>query len=319
MYTVPALPTSDAAHATPPVAPGSFAAWAMALRLRSLLVAVSPVLVAVALVWQRTGQLDLPKAALILAVAVLLQVITNLQNDVGYTLRGGERSRTRIGLPRATALGLLTTRQVRSAIVAAVVASIALGLPLVLARGWPVLAMGIASIVAALWYMGGPRPIAYTPFGEFVVFVCFGLTAVAGADYTLTGEPVPPLTWLAAVAMGGLAVAALVINNHRDREHDAGVGRRTFPVVFGADASRALFALSLLVPFALVPVLAWLAGSYWLLLPLAWLPVAVGVLRDFRGCPPGLAFNQVLFRAFKLELVFAALLAGGAVLARALA
>ena len=318
MHTVPALPTPRAAGEPPPIAPGSLSAWAMALRLGSLLIAISPVLVAAALVWERTGALDVTAVVLILGASVMMQVITNLQNDIGYTVRGGERGRTRTGLPRATALGLLTARQVRTAIALAIVLAMLLGLPLVAARGWPVLAMGLASIAAALAYMGGPRPIAYTPFGEFVVFVFFGLTAVAGADYALTGGDVPATTWLAAIAMGALAVAALVVNNHRDREHDRGVGRRTFPVVFGADASRALYTLSLLAPFVLVAALAWGIGSPWLLLPLLWLPVALRLLRDFLACPPGLAFNLILFRTFKLELAFAGLLATGAVLARVL-
>jgi len=90
-------------------------------------------------------------------------------------------------------------------------------------------------------------------------------------------------------------------------------------VVFGADASQMLYTLSLLVPFALVVGLAWGIGSAWLLLPLLWLPVALRLLRDFLTCPPGIAYNLVLFRTFKLELAFAGLLAAGAVLARAMA
>ncbi len=285
----------------------------MALRMRSLLIAISPVIVAAALVWQRTGHLDVRIALLILAASIALQIITNLQNDIGYTLRGGERSGTRIGLPRATALGLLTTRQVRVAIVCAIGAAVVLGLPLVAARGVPVLLIGIASIVAALAYMGGPRPIAYTPFGELVVFVFFGLLAVGGADYTLTGAVLPPVTALAAVATGALAAAALVVNNHRDIAHDEGVGRRTLPVVLGAGASRGLYAASVLLPFALVPAMAWLAAGPWLLLPLALLPLALRLVRDFVRCPPGLPFNAILFRTFKLELAYAALLSAGAI------
>ncbi len=319
MHTVPAVSTTNAAGELPPIAPGSLAAWIMAMRLRSLLIAISPVLVAAALVWQRTGRLDTGMVVLMLGASVVIQVITNLQNDVGYTLRGGERTRTRTGLPRATALGLLTPRQVHAAIAIAIAVAMLLGLPLVLARGWPVLLMGVGSILAALAYMGGPRPIAYTPFGELVVFVFFGLTAVAGADFTLTGGPVPAPTWLAAVAIGLLAAAALVVNNHRDIAHDAGVGRRTFPVVFGAGASHALFMASILLPFAAALALAWLLASAWLLLPLLLLPVALRLLQDFRNCPPGLAYNGLLFRTFKLELMYAALLAAGAVLARFLA
>jgi 1,4-dihydroxy-2-naphthoate octaprenyltransferase len=319
MPTVPALPARDLKQADPAVAPGSLAAWVLALRLRSLLVAISPVIVAASLVWERTGRLATGTVVLILAASVMLQIITNLQNDVGYTRRGGERGGTRIGLPRATALGVLTIAQVRTAVVFAVALAVLLGLPLVLMRGWVVLAMGIASILAALAYMGGPKPIAYTPFGEVVVFAFFGLIAVVGADYTMTGEAPPAVTWLAAVAMGSLAMAALLVNNHRDIEHDAGVGRRTLPVALGVRVSRALYVLMLSLPFLLAPAMAWQAGSPWLLAPLLALPTALRLLVDFHRCPPGLPFNAVLFRTFKLELVFAALLCAGAIVARALA
>ncbi len=310
------LPSAHAVQPPAGIAPGSLAAWVMALRLRSMLIAISPVLVAVALVWQRTGALDFKLALLVLGTSVLLQIVTNLQNDVGYTLRGGEHSGTRIGLPRATSLGLLTTTQVRTAIAIAIVATILIGLPVVLARGWLVLAMGIASIIGALAYMGGPRPIAYMPLGELVVFVFFGLFAVAGSDYALAGVTVPPSTWLAAVAMGTLAAAALVVNNHRDINHDRYVGRRTFPVVFGAAASRRLYAACLTVPFALLPMLAWLQSSPWFLLPLALAPAAWRLDRDFVSCPPGLPFNAILYRTFRMELAYAALLAAGAMVTR---
>lgn len=300
------------------IRPGSLAAWAAACRLPSLLVAVSPVLVGTALAWQRTGRFSLSTALLALSAAVLLQVISNLQNDVGYTARGAERAGNRTGLPRATACGWLTVGQVRVAIVLCCLLALALGLPLVLAHGWPVLAMGLTSMAAALAYMGGPRPIAYTPLGEVVVFAFFGLVAVAGSDFIQTGA-VGATTWLAAVALGALAASALAVNNHRDIEHDRSVGRRTFPVVFGASTSRAMYSASLLGAFALLVPIAWLEGSAALLAPLLLLPAAFRLQRDFIACGPGNAFNAVLVRTFKLELGFAALLAAGAVASRLLA
>jgi 1,4-dihydroxy-2-naphthoate octaprenyltransferase len=301
-----------------PIRPGSPAAWLVALRLRSLPVAVSPVLVGAALGWQRTGSIDTTTALVILAAALLIQIVTNLQNDVGYTARGGELDGTRIGLPRATANGSLSVRSVRIAIVAVSALAVALGVMLILARGWPVLAIGAASLTAALAYMGGPRPIAYTPFGEATVFVFFGLVAVTGTDWVLTGG-LGPVTLVASVAIGGLAAAALAVNNHRDVEHDRRVGRRTFAVTFGPRASRALVALLLLAPFALVPLMAVLAGAPALLLPLLLLPAAIGLRREFEQCSPGLALNAVLFRTFRMELAFAALLSIGAVVDRMVA
>jgi 1,4-dihydroxy-2-naphthoate octaprenyltransferase len=102
----------------PIVRVGSVAAWLAAVRPRTLPVAISPVLVGAALGWQRTGALDLQVAAIALAASLLMQVVSNLQNDVGYTVRGAERSGTRTGLPRATALGWLQVHWVRWAIVA---------------------------------------------------------------------------------------------------------------------------------------------------------------------------------------------------------
>ena len=299
------------------VRPGSLQAWAAAVRLPSLLVAISPVAVGTALAWQRTGQFELLIALLALAAAVALQVISNLQNDVGYTARGAELAGNRTGLPRATANGWLSVGQVRTAIVLCCALAIAIGLPVVAARGWPVLAIGLASIIAALAYMGGPRPIAYTPFGEFVVFVFFGLVAVAGSDFIQTGD-IGVTTWLAAIALGALAAAALAVNNHRDIDHDRSVGRRTFPVVFGSQTAKHMYTASLYGAFALVLPMAWLESALTLLAPLLLLPTALRLNRDFLACPPGLAYNAILVRTFKLELGYAALISAGAVAARLL-
>jgi 1,4-dihydroxy-2-naphthoate octaprenyltransferase len=291
------------------------AAWAVAVRPRTLLVAISPVIVGAALGWQRSGELDPLVSLIALAAALLMQVASNLQNDVGYTVRGGESTGTRTGLPRATAHGWLTVRMVRNAIVVVALLGAALGLLLVLHRGWPVLAIGVSSLVAALAYMGGPRPIAYTPYGELTVFAFFGLVAVMGTDWVLTGD-IGATTVVAAIAIGALAAAALAVNNHRDIAHDALVGRRTFAVTFGAAASHRLYAALLLGPFALTPVMAWLADAPTLLLPCLLLPAAWTLRRDMQRCPPGIAFNEVLFRTFKMELLYAVLLASGAVLGR---
>jgi 1,4-dihydroxy-2-naphthoate octaprenyltransferase len=296
---------------------GSAAAWAVAVRPRSLFVAISPVLVGATLGFERTGAIDLLATLLVLGAALLMQVVTNMQNDVGYTVRGGESSGTRTGLPRATANGWLSVRHVRAGIVVAALVAAGFGLALVAYRGWPVLAIGMASLLAALAYMGGPRPIAYTPFGELTVFVFFGLVAVSGTDWVLTGS-ISTVSLLASVAIGSLAAAALAVNNHRDIAHDRLVGRRTFAVSFGAQASIGLFSLLLLAPFALLPWMALVADAPAMLLPLLLMPAALQLRRDFVDCPPGLAFNELLFRSFRLELWFAALLSAGAVLGRML-
>ncbi len=297
------------------VRPGSLEAWSVAARPRSLLLALSPVLVGTALAYQRAGRVSWLAVTLVLATALLTQVITNLQNDVGYTVRRADSSGTRTGLPRATANGWLSVRAVRAGIVGNVALAVLLGLALVWYRGWPVLAIGAASLLAALAYMGGPRPIAYGPCGELTVFVFFGLVAVIGTDWVLTGST-GVLTLLAAMAIGGLAAAALAVNNHRDIGHDREVGRRTFGVTFGSVASQRLYGALLFLPFVLLPAMALQAGSATLLLPLLLMPLALRVHHAFITCPAGVAFNGVLFQTFRLELWYAALLAVGAVSAR---
>lgn len=311
------IPGRAAAGAPRPVPAGSMLAWAVALRPRSLFVALSPVLVGAAFGFARTGAVDLVATLLVLGAALLMQVITNLQNDVGYTVRGGDSGGTRTGLPRATAHGWLSVRTVRAAIVVAALLATGLGLALVVYRGWPVLIIGTASLLAALAYMGGPKPIAYTPFGELTVFVFFGLVAVMGTDWVLTGS-IGAASLLASAAIGCLAAAALAVNNHRDAAHDRLVGRLTFAVSFGVARSQALFTALVLMPFALLPMLGLLARAPSMLLPLLLLWPAWQLRRDFVRCAPGTAFNALLFRSFQLELWFAALLSAGAVAARLL-
>jgi 1,4-dihydroxy-2-naphthoate polyprenyltransferase len=106
---------------------GSLAAWMVAIRPRSLPVAISPVLVGAAFGWARGGEFDVVAAGLVLAASLLMQVVSNMQNDVGYTARGAERHGTRTGLPRATAHGWLQGHHVRAAIVGVSLLATAIG------------------------------------------------------------------------------------------------------------------------------------------------------------------------------------------------
>jgi len=296
----------------------AFKAWSVAIRPRSLPVAIAPVLVGGSFGYARTGFIYGIALGLVVAASLLMQIVTNLQNDVGYTMRGAEQTGGRTGLPRATAQGWLSVGAVRTAIAATAVLAATIGVLLTAYRGWPVLLIGGLSLLAALAYMGGARPIAYTPLGELTVFLFFGLVAVTGTDWVLTGS-VGATTIVAAVATGSLAAAALAVNNHRDADHDRLVGRQTFAVRFGERASSTLFSTLLLVPFALLPAMAWMAHAPSLLLPTLLLPLALGLRRSFTVCPKGVAFNVVLFRTFRLGLWYAVSLSAGAVLSRGFA
>jgi len=298
----------------PLVRAGSWQAWRIALRPKTFWIATIPVVVSSALVLAETGTLDVRIALLALIASLLLQAMTNLQNDVGYAARRVQTG-NHLGWSRATCNGWLSSRDVRTAIGVAMVATVAVGWPVMLRAGWPAAAMGVSSIIAALAYMGGPRPIAFTPLGELTVFVFFGLIAVIGSYYVQAGV-VSTAVILAGIGIGTLAAAVLAVNNHRDRAHDASTGRRTFVVTFGPGASRALFESLILVAFTVLPVIAWIDANPWLGLPLIMLPTALRIRRDFGDLPPGPAWNELLFRTVKLELAYGLLLALGALVPR---
>ena len=298
------------------VPPGSLRAWAVAIRPRTLWIAAIPVVVATSLAWMHGATVIPWVATLAFVASILMQVITNLQNDVGYTARGLETG-FRVGLPRATAHGWLTPGEVRRAIVLAIAGAVAVGWPLTQHAGPAVAAIGFSSVLAALAYMGGPRPIAYTPFGEAAVFLFFGLVAVLGTYFLHAGAG-GATVWLAAAAIGSHAAAVLVVNNHRDAEHDARTGRRTFAATFGRSASAALYAATLWMPFAIAPAMALVEARPGLAAPLALVPMAWRLQADFLRAPAGPAFNLLLLRTVKLELAFGALMSAGAILQRVL-
>lgn len=295
------------------IAPGSLRAWAVAVRPRTLWIAAIPVVVATSLAWMQGAHVLGWVTALAFAGSILMQVISNLQNDVGYTERKLETG-GRVGLPRATARGWLSPAEVRRAIAGCIALGLAIAVPLVAHAGPLVLAIGGVSVLGALAYMGGPRPIAYTPFGELVVFVFFGLVAVLGTHYLHAGAA-GLLQWLAAAAVGLHAAAVLAVNNHRDHEHDARTGRRTFAAAAGPAASARLYAVLLWTPFLLAGAMALQSGPG-LALPLALAPWAWRLHRDFGATRIAAGFTAILFRTVMLELAFGMLLSAGAVLQR---
>lgn len=282
-------------------------AWIMASRPHTLTIGVNPVLVGCALAWAETGHIDVPLMLLCMLGALLLQTGTNLDNDVSDFQRGTDRA-GRLGLPRATALGLLTTAQVRMASRACFAVATVVGLMLSWRGGWPIFVAGLASAAAAMAYSGGPRPISYTPFGDFVVWLFFGLVAVGGTYYlqTLSLSPGVPV---AATMVGLPAAAVLVVNNYRDLDPDRQVGKFTLAVALGRVFSRWEYALLMLLPFVLLALLAVqtrIGPS--LLIPLLCLPMAASLVRRFWAEVPGPAFNPLLASTAKFQVMFSALL-----------
>jgi 1,4-dihydroxy-2-naphthoate octaprenyltransferase len=243
-----------------------------------------------------------------LAAALLLQIGANLANDV-FDFERGADAEDRLGPPRATQMGLLAPGEVRWGMFATFGGAALIGLYLAWVGGWPILAIGAASIVAAVVYTGGPWPIGYHGLGDVFVFAFFGLAAVCGT-YLLHAGHVGAVAWATAVPVGLLITAILVVNNLRDLRSDARAGKRTLAVRIGDRATRAEYAL--LVGGAYVAAAAMAAAfTPWLLLALLSVPaaavVAAPVLRGVEGRP----LNVTLKRTAQLALLFGVLLSAG--------
>jgi 1,4-dihydroxy-2-naphthoate octaprenyltransferase len=287
------------------VNPGRLQAWFLACRPKTLSVSLSPVLVGTAVAWHDTHRiLWLPLLAAALGAA-FIQIGTNLFNDVGDYLRGTDTP-DRLGPRRATAEGWLGAGTVRLGAWLAFALAFLCGIYLVGHGGWPIVAIGLASLAAGWAYTGGPKPIAYGPLGEIFVFVFFGLVAVGGSYYlqTLT---LTAVALIAAALVGIHAAAVITVNNYRDLDGDARNGKNTLAVLLGRPATRQVYTLEMLSPFLLLlllaPGLGWLAA-----LPLFSLPLAIGLIRRFHREAPGQVFNAILAASAGLQLAFALLL-----------
>lgn len=231
--------------------PSALKTWWLAIRPKTLPAAASSVIVGTALVWLES-LVSVGPALAALGIALLLQIGSNLANDVYDDERGADTP-DRLGPTRVTQAGLLTRRQVKTGMKLVLATAFVLGLYLTWVRGPLVLLIGIAAIVAAVAYTGGPYPLGYHGLGEVFVFLFFGLTAVVGTYWVQTGET-SLLAWLMAVPVGLLITAVIVVNNLRDIEQDRVAGKRTVAVRIGVRATRAEYAACLLVAYLVVPL-----------------------------------------------------------------
>ena len=262
---------------TLPTTPRPWRAWIIASRPRTLPAALAPVIVGTAVAIHDAA--FQPLAALVaLFAALMIQIGSNFANDLGDFHRGTDRV-GRVGPTRVTTAGLLTPGQVKAGMVVVFGLAALAGLYLIYLGGWPILVVGVASILAAVAYTIGPLPFGYYGLGDLAVFVFFGLIAVVGTYYVQALE-VTPLAILAAVPMGCLITGILVVNNIRDADSDRAAGKRTLAVLLGRGGARIEYIALIVVAYA-IPFVLWLGLGLrpTVLLPLLTLPLAVRLIR----------------------------------------
>jgi len=258
--------------------PSKLTIWLSAARPRTLGAAFAPVFVGAALAYADGVSNGLVVAAC-LTGAIAIQIGTNFANDYFDFLKGAD-TEDRVGPTRATAAGWVTPGQMRLATILAFAALVPPAAYLVYVAGWPLLVIGITSVVCGIAYTGGPRPLAYVGLGDVFVLVFFGPVAVAGT-YFAQALSVTPVALVAGLMPGLIATALLAVNNLRDVDTDTVAGKRTLAVRFGPAFARWEIALCLGVPILVIPpvLVAFTGGHYGALVSLLAFIPAISVLR----------------------------------------
>ena len=227
--------------------------WIHAFRLRTLPLAMSSIITGSALAAFHS-ECRWPVFGLALLTAILLQVLSNLANDLGDHLHGTDNE-VRVGPQRSVQSGAISTAAMKRAMwicgLLAFVSGIAL---IVVALGETAttivfLLIGLLAIGAAVKYTFGSNPYGYAGFGDVSVLLFFGIVGVMGTFYLHTGSFVPA-TILPAIGIGLLSTAMLNLNNMRDIHGDAANGKRTLVVRMGTARAKRYHAALVLIGFA---------------------------------------------------------------------
>ena len=290
-----------------------FQIWWLAIRPRTLPAAAAGVVAGCALALHDHTFRPLPALAALL-VALLLQIGSNLANDVFDYERGTDSARS-AGPLRVTQSGLLSPAQIKTAMLGVFGLAGLIGMYLAFEAGWVLLLIGLAAIFSAIAYTGGPFPLGYYGLGDLFVFLFFGLTCVAGTYFVQAGK-VSLAAWGMSLPVGLIIVGILVVNNLRDLQTDHQAGKHTLAVLLGARFSKGEYLTCLLVAFLCLPMLCalgmlpWGALLAWLALPLA------GKLARVVFTQTGAALNAALAGTGQLALAFSLLFLFGMLLTR---
>lgn len=285
-------------------------AWLLAARPKTLSAAVAPVLVGTALAYRGAASIHWIAFSCALLGAIFIQIGTNLVNDALDFKRGAD-THERLGPVRVTQAGLLPANAVLGGAYGCFVIAALCGIPLILRGGWPILAIGVFSIVAAYAYTGGPYPLAYHGLGEVFVMVFFGLIAVEGSYY------VQRLTFsiealFGGVCCGALAVVLLAINNYRDLASDRTNRKLTLAARFGERFAIGEIEWMAMLAYLSLIILAYLRDWH-LLAALITMPLAVFVVQRVKHSS-GAELNECLAMAGALQWAFAIVFVIGAVI-----
>lgn len=257
--------------------PNKTKAWIKAMRLRTLPLSFSVIIVGNAIGFSQSWDMEAESNSfswnifgLTLLTTLLLQVLSNFANDYGDSMKGADND-NRVGPERAIQSGIISPEQMKKAMIITSILALCSGIGLLLMSfgsliNWTFivfLILGLLAIVAAIKYTVGKGAYGYMALGDFFVFAFFGILGVCGSMFLQTLEFIPE-SLFSGMIMGCFAVAVLNLNNMRDRVNDAQVGKKTLAVILGFQRSKTYhYALFIIAwsPFIYLCLLDWVLAS----------------------------------------------------------
>ena len=235
--------------------------WIEAMRLRTLPVSVAGVIAGTACAIM-IGSFSAVPAVVCMLFAVLAQISSNFGNEY-YDFENGVDRKGREGFRRGVTEGEISPKAMKSATFVTLSAAAVVGCMMTLFGPWWLLLVCALVVVAALAYSAGPYPLSHHGLGDVAVVLFFGIVPVTVTCYLQTGSwECLGIALPASVATGLLAANVLVVNNYRDMEDDAAVGKRTTVVLFGRKVMGVVYLLSGFVAMAIMyPV--WVKLPLW--------------------------------------------------------
>ena len=291
--------------------------WIEAIRLRTLPVSVSGVLIAVGLA-KFSGQFRLLPSLMCVVFAVLAQIVSNLANEY-FDFKAGTDKKGRVGPRRGMTEGDITPSAMKCAMIGTLVVACLVGLSMLLEvepgegyRNWLMLiGAGILIAIFAFAYSAGPYPLSYHALGEVAVMGFYGLVPVIFTYYVVSGGVFHPFAVIAGIAIGFMGVNVLLVNNYRDVDDDREAGKRTSVVVFGRKLAALAYLVNGLLAMSVLGVVwmrLYFASAWWFVLPmLAYLLLHIATWRKLTHTT-GAALNPLLGATARNMLIFTILL-----------
>jgi len=277
-------------------------AWILAARPKTLSAAVVPIVATLGLVQKNQMTIQWWIVICALIASFCIQIGTNLVNDAMDFKKGADNEK-RIGPMRVTQQGYFSYRQVMAMAALFFMMAVIFGFPLVIQGGWPIVVIGVLSILMGYAYTSGPFPLAYYGLGDLFVIIFFGLVAVGGMYYLLTGQYNLDAAIL-GLQIGFLSTVLIAINNLRDIYTDIEVKKNTLAVRLGVVGAKIWIGFLIIAPFIL--------GYYWLyqqkyflyILPTLSLPLGLSVLKKIIRTEPSQEYNKLLGQAAAYGMIF---------------